>query len=39
MDAEIQIALGEQKIDIVVFSPGQKKLRFHEIAKQTGVLL
>jgi len=39
MEAEIQIALGEQKIDIVVFSPGQKQLQIHEIAKQTGVLL
>lgn len=39
MDAEIQTTLGEQKIDIVVFSPGQQRLRIHEIAKQTGVLL
>jgi predicted nucleotidyltransferase len=39
MDAEIQIALGEQKIDIVVSSPGRQRLRIHEIAKQTGILL
>jgi len=39
MDAEIQTALGEQKIDILVFSPERQRLRIHEIAKQTGVLL
>lgn len=39
MNAEIQIALGEQKIDILVFSPEQQRLRIHEIARQTGTLL
>lgn len=39
MNAEIQMALGEQKIDILVSSPERTPLRIHEIAKQTGILL
>jgi predicted nucleotidyltransferase len=39
MNAEIQTALGEQKIDIVVSSPERTPLRIHKIAKQTGMLL
>lgn len=39
MDAEIQIALGEQKIDILITDSNSKVQRIHEIAKRTGVLL
>jgi predicted nucleotidyltransferase len=39
MSAAIQMALGEQKIDIVVAHPGSPRQRIHDIAKQTGVLL
>ncbi len=39
MNAEIQSILGEQKIDILVSDPSHQRLRIHEIAKETGVLL
>lgn len=39
MYAELQSKLGEQKIDIVVWSPAQKWLSIHEEAKRTGVRL
>ncbi|MDD5329860.1 MAG: nucleotidyltransferase domain-containing protein [Sulfuricella sp.] len=39
MYAALQAKLGEQKMDIVVWSPAQKWLSVHEEAKRTGVRL
>lgn len=39
MNAALQMKLGAQKIDIVVWSPGQKRLSIHDEAKRTGVRL
>ena len=39
LNATLQMKLGEQKIDIVAWSPGQQLLPIHEEAKRTGVRL
>lgn len=39
MNAALQMKLGAQKIDIVVWSPGQKRLPIHDEAKRTGIRL
>jgi len=39
MNAQIQMALGEQKIDILVSDPARPRQRIHDIARQTGVRL
>ncbi len=39
MDVDIQKALGEQKIDILVSDPSLPRWRIHEIARQNGIHL
>ncbi len=39
MDADLQIALGEQKIDVVVFDPTMTEAPVHREARKKGVVL
>ena len=39
MYADLQLALGEQKIDIVVWDPESPPLPIHQVARETGVRL
>ena len=36
--SELQMQLGDQKIDVIIIDPGTRELPFHQIARQTGVM-
>lgn len=37
--SELQMQLGDQKIDVIIIDPEMRELPIHQIARQTGVLL
>ena len=37
--SELQMQLGDQKIDVIIIDPETRELPIHQIARQTGVLL
>ncbi len=37
--AELQIALGDQKIDLIIKLPGRENTRIYQIARKSGVCL
>ncbi|MDD2741894.1 MAG: nucleotidyltransferase domain-containing protein [Rhodocyclaceae bacterium] len=39
IETDLQIALGDQKIDILLLQPGSQPTPIHQIAKNTGVEL
>jgi predicted nucleotidyltransferase len=39
LDDELQMQLGEQRIDIVVWAPGKVRQPIHEVARASGVPL
>ncbi len=39
LDDELQMRLGEQRIDIVAWAPGKARQRIHDVARGTGVPL
>jgi uncharacterized protein len=39
LNFDLQRTLGERKIDIVAWTPGAPRLKIHEIARATGVLI
>lgn len=39
LDDELQMQLGEQRIDIVVWAPGKTRQAIHEVARASGVPL
>jgi predicted nucleotidyltransferase len=39
LDDELQLALGEQRIDIVAWAPGKTRQPIHDAARRTGVPL
>lgn len=39
LTSELQLQLGDQKIDVIIIDPGTQEQPIHQIARQTGVLL
>lgn len=39
LDDALQLELGEQRIDLVVWAPGKERQAIHEVARATGVRL
>jgi predicted nucleotidyltransferase len=37
--SELQMQLGDQKIDVIIVDPGTREQPIHQIARQTGVML
>lgn len=39
LTSELQMQLGDQKIDVIIIEPGMREQPIHQIARQTGVIL